>query len=741
MDGDIKYHGYHQTGEDDEVLNRALDIEKVSQVNAYKLIDTDKNVLQPLRVGRKSKAHGISMKQGLNAPEGRHMSQYVLEHWIYLELATPLKTDTYYTLQITGLTEGRASYTFQYNPIETRSNAIHINTLGFSPDAPVKKGYISMWAGDMGPVSFDTFAGCKFSLYRLSDGKQVFKGNIKKQKDFFNGGRDGLLSESPNGNYAGTDVWECDFSSFRDTGLYKVVVDKIGCSVPFRIQNDIYRTPFNLVTRALYHQRSGIELKNPYTKWTRPAPHNPRITPGFSLKYTHFRYMDANTENAPLELLEAQIDTTVDASDMWGWYQDAGDWDAYTSHSVVPAFLLTTFELKPTHFKDGELNIPESGNGIPDILDEAGWLIHHYQRTKGPTGGNAGGRIEGDSYPNNEAGKGYPSYEDIRPYWIVYGEEPNMSYIYAKLSAQYAYTFNLASELHLLGEQVQINDSIRFWTNEAIQAFQWAEANLKKGDFIKIKKNRADAAAWLFKQTGEKKFLEIFKETVEPSRPSAGSSENYPWGIWAIATLPSKYRQMNDSLYQKMKEETVCYGITEVTDAIENGRSFNLGTEKDRMVFLGHSSTPLVMPAILAYEVSGENKFIRAVYSACDYMLGGNPLNIAWITGLNEHSVEQVFHMDSWYNKDRKEGSIPGLIPYGICHPGDWMPGKDGEDNAWGWWDNDYNLTSCYPHFRAWPIHELWFQQRYSPASAEYTIHQTIAPAAAVYGYLTNKIE
>lgn len=741
IDGNIKYHGYHQTGENDEIFNLPLDIEKASQVNTYELTETGRKIMNPLRIGRKSKAHGISMKQGINAPIGKHMSQYVQEHWIYLELADSLKAGTYYTLRIKDLTEDDVPHTFQYDPAKTLSAAIHINTVGFRPDAPIKKGYISMWAGDMGPVSFDTFAGCNFSLYRLSDGKQVFSGSMKKQKDFFYGGRDGLLSESPNGNYVGTDVWECDFSSFCDTGMYKVVIDKIGCSVPFHIQNDIYRIPFNLVTRALYHQRSGIALESPYTEWTRPAPHNPQITPGFSLKYSHFRYMDTSTENAPLELLEAQIDTTVDASNMWGWYQDAGDWDAYTSHSVVPAFLLTTFELKPTHFKDSELNIPESGNGIPDILDEAGWLIHHYQRTKGPTGGNAGGRIEGDNYPNNEAGKGYPSYEDIRPYWIVYGEEPNMSYIYARLSAQYAYAFNLAEQHHLLGSQIQVADSIQFWTNEAIQAFKWAEKNLREGDFIKIKKNRADAAAWLFKQTGEKEFLQIFKETVEPFHLSAGSSENYPWGIWAFATLPKKYQQIDTSLYQTMKEQTVQYGEVEVTQAIESGRSFNLGTEKDRMVFLGHSSTPLVMPAILAYEVSKENKFIKAVYSACDYMLGGNPLDIVWITGLNEYSVEQAFHMDSWYNKEHKKGIIPGLIPYGICHPGDWMPGLNGEDNSWGWWDNDYNLTTCYPHFRAWPIHELWFQQRYSPPSAEFTIHQTIAPAVAVYGYLTNDIK
>jgi endoglucanase len=33
--------------------------------------------------------------------------------------------------------------------------------------------------------------------------------------------------------------------------------------------------------------------------------------------------------------------------------------------------LLFAFEMAPRNFRDGELNIPESGNGVPDVLDEA----------------------------------------------------------------------------------------------------------------------------------------------------------------------------------------------------------------------------------------------------------------------------------------------------------------------------------------------------------------------------------
>lgn len=744
VDGEIFYHGYHQTGDDDQVFNTLLDVKKASRVSSYKIGIAGQPLSEaftPERVGRKSKANGISMKNEPGAPAEKLRNLYVSEHWIYLELPFPLQPGKQYTIYTADLATNENSYTFLYDPKEIRSPLIHLNTVGFQPDAPVKKAYLSLWTGEFGALSLDEFEGTLFSVNRLSDGKSVYSGKIRKQKDFLLDGRDIPIVESPNGNYVATDVWECDFSAVTDTGEYKIVVDNMGCSFPFPIKDDVYREPFRLVTRGLYHQRSGIALEEPYTEWTRPAPHNPKLTPGFKLKYSHFRYMDTDQENAPLDQLEALIDESVETDEMWGWYQDAGDWDAYTIHSVVPAFLLTTFELKPANFRDGELNIPESGNGIPDIIDEAGWLIHHYMRTKGPTGGNAGGRIEGDNYPNKESGKGLPSYEDIRPFWIVYGEEPLLTYIYSRLAAQYAYAFETARQKGLLEKKVNASDSIRFWKEEALFAYNWANNNLREGDDAKVRKDKADAAAWLFKLTGENRFLEEFREIKVPPRTAEGGYSNYPWGVWALSVLPPEREAVDPALFAEMKKQVVHYGETEVTKSIDEGRSYNMGNEKEFPVFLGHATTPLVMPAIMAYEASGDEKFLRAVYMACNYMLGGNPLDKVWITGLNEHSVTQIFHMDSWYNKEYRKGVVPGLIPYGPTHPGDWMPGRNGEINAWGWWDNDYNLTTCYPHYRSWPVHELWFEHRYSPPSAEYTVHQTIAPAVAVYGYLTREIK
>jgi hypothetical protein len=151
-------------------------------------------------------------------------------------------------------------------------------------------------------------------------------------------------------------------------------------------------------------------------------------------------------------------------------------------------------------------------------------------------------------------------------------------------------------------------------------------------------------------------------------------------------------------------------------------------------LIVGQPTTPWVMPAILAYETTREEKFRNAVEQTCDYMLGGNPLDMVWVTGLGQQSPTQVLHMDSWYGG--KQQMVPGIVPYGPIHACDWMYGPGGNCDYNGPWDADFSRATAYPSHDRWPAHELYFENRYCPPTNEFTIHQNIAPAAAAYGYL-----
>lgn len=68
-----------------------------------------------------------------------------------------------------------------------------------------------------------------------------------------------------------------------------------------------------------------------------------------------------------------------------GWF-DAGDYNKYTdwNGNYVETLLMAYFD-RPKAFTD-DYNIPESGNGIPDILDEAWWGLEHLLRIQNDDG-------------------------------------------------------------------------------------------------------------------------------------------------------------------------------------------------------------------------------------------------------------------------------------------------------------------------------------------------------------------
>ena len=146
-----------------------------------------------------------------------------------------------------------------------------------------------------------------------------------------------------------------------------------------------------MTARVLYHQRSGIELEAQYTDWTRAVDFHP--SQGDTVILSDWRYMDGG--NAFTEL---PTYATGQTADYWGGWHDAGDWDRNHNHLGGASALLYVYEFNPPLFSDNELNIPESGNGIPDIIDEAAWTVDFMKRLQSPSGAVRGG-LETTNHP------------------------------------------------------------------------------------------------------------------------------------------------------------------------------------------------------------------------------------------------------------------------------------------------------------------------------------------------------
>lgn len=735
-EGRIIHHVKGQRRNDDKVIISALDTTRADSSSTYLLSSPDDpNYRTPRGVrvmGRKSKGTAFAWKveSWVDGRTVNSLPDRVHTHWVYLEIPLPLTPGRSYKLRASGLA---ADSSFLFSPTRMRSEAIHVNTLGYAPKAPRKVGYLYLWAGSMGSVGYARQQGKPFLLLDVVSRKEVFRGTIAFRRPKTQVETE-QVGDTPGQNFLAADVWECDFSAFRTPGSYVLYVPEVGTSWPFRIGDDVLNPAYRALVRGLYHNRSGIALTTPFTEFVRPAPHRPGVTPGFAgkLQYSPIRSQDWSNEDSggdSVDLIKASLKGPLES---WGWYQDAGDWDGYSSHARIPRELLTVFLMAPRAFADSELNIPESGNGIPDLLDEATWLPRYAYRLrrellkKGWGTGGLGLRVCPDIY-GGEA-DGVPSYEDQRN-WVVAGEDPWSTYLYAGNAAQLALAFQAVERRDPEGVD---------WAKEALAAYAWASANTKPSDESwsggVMLAWRAYASAALYRLTGEPMFERQLG--LDTARFASGSQAWFEdFGALAVYLTGPGAIPQDKALVERLRSVAIATADHSVDTS--EARALRWAGLKAFPMLVGHQTTPWILEVITGHQlVKGqdsqrERRYASAMFTTLDYFLGTNPLNMSWITGVGSRSPVGVFHLDAWYNGRGPggQGKIhPGVIPYG--------PWRKQTDRPTGPWDQAWPHTTMYPAVDAWPGAERWFDNRNSPMNSEFTVHQNVAPAAAAFAYV-----
>ncbi|MDX2186526.1 MAG: cellulase N-terminal Ig-like domain-containing protein [Opitutaceae bacterium] len=750
-DGYAVHHRHGQRRTDNErVIASPLPTKEADLTASYQLRNAAGQPIEISAVHRKSKPTEVALKFDTQG--------HVLEHWVYLFLPRPLSEGATLTLE-TSLADNGKRFEFTFDPSKTRSEAIHVNQVGYPAKASRKVGYVSHWAGTGGPIDFSACEGKSFRLVEVETGKTAYSGKLgfSRHKDpvVLLAGKDELRL-----NDGGTPVWECDFSDFTPTtpAEYRLVVDGVGCSFPFTVGEDALRPAFVSVMRGFYHQRSGIELKAEYTDLPRPAPAHPVLTPGFEnrMKYTARRGCDFVHS-------EDQREATAILAEMkgplltYGFYQDAGDWDGYFSHLKVPSMLMMLYELAPSQFADAEFRIPESGNGIPDILDEGAWLLRYLHRTRHAilntrdsegkpfgTGGAAGVRVAGDFFGTDEReGKSIPSWEDTHRDYVVSGEDPFASYYYSGLAAQMAWILKGLDREPVHDDwKAQAYDESYDWTKidwlkEAKETFAWAKQNTRAGDEDKgLRLYRFYAASALYRITGDTLYAESLANDLRFLEKLEGRGSAL---AYIFLTFP---RELQDRLGGSRLREHAIARAYSLTAGSAARRAYRFGGPLGYAVQVGQSSSPMVEETLAAYALTRDPDVRAAIGTTADYVLGGNPLNLCWPTRVGERSPLGIFRMDNWTTSlvhDEKPGLLSGFIregmpegitPYGCTAPGrSWIPG-----------DSPYNANWpdkwTYPEVHTWPMHELWYDLWCAPPSAEYTVHETMIASASVFGLL-----
>lgn len=756
-EGNVRYHTNGQRPDQDVVvfLSQPFNITAASLPATYRIGSPDDPAYAtgqpPAQVGRKSKGTAFAAfcdnYDFTTQVCSNTRPDHTKEHWLYLTLPQPMQRGKTYTLSTGTLADNTNTFSFTYDETRLRSEAVHVNQVGYKPFARLKYGYVYHWRGQEGSLDLAAYAGRPFWVVNTATGQRVFSGSLAFRKDQVNI-ETFQTGDTPNQNFLGADVYECDFSCLSAPGNYVLAVSGVGCSFPFTIGEGVYTEPFRLVMNGLYKQRSGIELVAPYTDQTRPAPHRPGITPGFAprLLYTTTRYCDvtaADHATADKPTWEAGKKGPINT---WGWYQDAGDWDAYFTHASVPASLLALYESFPDRFADGQLNLPENANGLSDLLDEARWLIRFYHRTRHAildagygSGGVGGARVMGDLWGNDAApdGTGRGSWQDNTRDWYVSGEDPFMTYRYAGLAAQFAHALQLAGQPDPEGID---------WAQEATESYAWAAINTKPGDetpkfdgSLNLYHVRLYAAAALYRLGGQANYHNQFLSdwATLGTRNERAMDGDAKYGAWVYALLPAN-RPANATV------------LTEVVDAVEGQADFEiLAHAEDRAarwggniyfpMLIGQSTSPMLTQGVLGYRILRDRKPDKAIRyvpyfsTTADYFLGNNPLNQTWVTGLGERGPGQIFHLDSWYSQSAQASVRTGIVPYGP-----WRMQDNGGQTVYNFnWPYRPNDPTIFPaNIRLWPGHERWFSQRYAPLTGEFTIHQSQLWSIMAYGAL-----
>jgi endoglucanase len=638
----------------------------------------------------------------------------VVEHTVHLTLPSALKAGETYTIALPGTKEIK-TITYTHRPKSTRSDVVHVNQIGFRPDDPSKRAFLSLWKG--APHAYP--AGIGFAVNEVGTGTTVFRGRA-----VLGNAANAAGVTAPWENEDGTNVYELDFSALRRPGRYVVTVDGIGSSYAFPISATAWDDAAGVALRGFAHQRSGIELGAPWTPYTRPADFTAdRVTVYLSTTSLMESGNGLCTVNANgqcannFDHLVAGLTTdTIPTSP--GGYHDAGDFDRRIQHLFATRQLIELTELFPEAFNSDSTSIPESGNGLPDILDEARWNLDFYRSMQTADGGIRGG-IESSEHPKG----GEASWQESLTV-IAYAPDMWSSYIYAGVAARFA----LAT--------VELDPAMSAeYLDSAMRAMAYAEAQyaVTTNPRYEIRDERNLAAIEMYRATGDAKWHDLFiatsKYTDSSVRLAQWSSvtDNTGWdqgdAAFVYARLdPADYPAVDTARQLAIREIFVTLADEMLT--LSDGTGFRT-TKEDSYRPTGYGSHgPTGGEALVRTHVlTGDSRYLAGALDVSLFGAGANPMNLVMTSGVGANPVRYPYVLDDEVTPQANGQPKPGITVYGAI---DFTSMGAGEQYK----------PFVKPALEQWPISSSYFDSFWEYRTSEFTVMETMGPVAYVWGYL-----
>ncbi len=667
----------------------------------------------PVACSRKKKLSGHAQMEW----SGRdYRYEYTYQHWIYLKLPSPLQQGMTYTLEIASATNSdRSSASVTFDIYNTRSEAVHVNLVGYTPDAPHKAADLYQWLGDGGARDYSSFEGHAVYVYDVANAQAYPAGQVTFWKPSGSDVGGYNLTRSP--------VWNVDFSAFSDSGTYRLVIEGVGCSQDFKIASNVYADAFKVSLRGFYYMRVGQDNPTGIV----PPPRTPLYIPGVSPANTtvyltemqpwHSRW-GSFTGGDPWDDPDAWAAFRKPGNptnpNAWGGHADAADWDRHLGHVSIIYDMLLPHILTGGRISDDDTGITESGNGIPDLLDEARNEVDFWLRLR-----DGEGYSHGLTNPN-----GNNELFQAGPTAIA-------AWANAVNAAMLADAFRVAGLTSLMASYRDAAVTAYNYANGLADPMLDQTQNIGEGN-IRGRDLKMTAAAFLYNVTGDQAYEAVVNAESVCASGTAELEDGTRNQVWAAAAYLMTPRTVHfPALQANMKSSVLNEARNKEADLIES-RPSRRATD-DRTAYF--RTIQNVQRAIIAHAVADsqgdKDHFRKALALEADWSLGRNPLNMiemgtATTPLASKRSVEYMYTSG---RDDGVPGVDPGHTPY--LNLDDWYtrmtmgsPSRLYQDG----YPADFKNT--------WPIAEGYFNTPWVWAHSEYTPQQTMRGKTALYAYL-----
>ncbi len=506
-----------------------------------------------------------------------------------------------------------------------------------------------------------------------------------------------------------------DFSDFDGSGTFHIEASNGAVSRDFKVfapdEVSDYSALLYDSLNYFYQNRSGIEIEEQY------------ISSGD--KSSLARAAGHTTDNAEIQQTWGYSGTSGTVDVTGGWY-DAGDHGKYTVNGGLSLWMLQNlyefFVLTGNEsvFADGSMNIPESGNGFPDLLDEARWEMEWMLKMQIDSGDYSGMAYH-KAHDETWTGLGVAPADDDKKRII----KPPTTAATLNLAACAAQSARLWKEL-----DSGFSDSCLDAAEKAYEAAKkhpdmYAPLDESVGGGAYGDTDVTDEFYWaameLYAATGSKDYLDDAESSdyymevpvTLGGGESVDSVGSFDWGNTAAlgtftALLNKDSFKDPDKAEKSLKAAAEHYLDAEKSQGygLPYGQSTLSYNDSDKGYLWGSNSFVADNAIVLAYAsalADGGDSCTDGALQGLDYLLGRNAMDYSYVTGYGSHTTENPHHR--WWS-NQIDDTFP-KAPCGVMAGGPNSGMQDPWVKGMGWKKGEIAPQKCYlDHIEAWSVNE-----------------------------------